>query len=106
VLPSCVVVVVERFARQLAVFAGSGGGLSGEVGVGCCEMADADELKARDASLGRDPGEVALRLVAVGEQLCLDVVGAVLAQRAEVGGVVAGFREAVAAVADGVRARR
>jgi hypothetical protein len=60
------VVVVERFARQLAVFAGFGGGLSGEVGVGGCEMPDADELEGCDALLGRVLGELALRVVAGG----------------------------------------
>jgi hypothetical protein len=44
-----VVVVVERFACEFALFAGSGGGLCGEVGVGGCEMTDADELEGRDA---------------------------------------------------------
>jgi hypothetical protein len=83
VLPSAVVVVIERFARQLAVLAGSGGGLRGEVGVGGCEMADADELEARDAPLRRGLGEVALRLVAVGEQLVADVINAALTQHTE-----------------------
>jgi hypothetical protein len=100
------VVVIERFARELAVLTGSGGRLSGEVRVGGCEMADADELKACDAPLRGELGELALLAVAVCEQLLADVVGAVLAQRAEVGGVAAGFGEAVAAVAEGVRARR
>jgi hypothetical protein len=45
------VVVVERFARQLAVLTRSRGGLSGQVRVGGCEMADTDELEPRDAPL-------------------------------------------------------
>ena len=47
-----VVVGGERFARQFALFAGAGGGLSSKQGVGGCEMADADELKAPDVLLG------------------------------------------------------
>jgi hypothetical protein len=69
-------------------------------------MTDTDELKERDPVFGVELREVALRLVAVGEQVVTDVVGAVLTQRAEVDGVVTRFGEAVAAVADGVRARR
>ena len=78
-------VVVERFARELAVFAGSGGGLSGEVGVGGCEMADADEVEGRDALLRCEIGELALHGVAVGEQLRSDVVFAGLPQLLERG---------------------
>jgi hypothetical protein len=100
------VVVVERFARELAMFAGPGGGLSGEVGVGGCEMTHADELKPADPAFGVDLGDLTLRLVAVGEQLLADVVDAGLAQISESDGVVAGLGQAVAAVAEGVRARR
>jgi len=62
------VVVIERFARELAVFAGSCGGLGGEECVGGCEMADADEFEASDALLRSEFGERALCLVALGEQ--------------------------------------
>jgi hypothetical protein len=41
-------VLVERFARQLAVLTGSCGRLRGEPGVGGCEMPHADELERRD----------------------------------------------------------
>jgi hypothetical protein len=74
------VVVIEPFVRQLAVFAGSGGGLSGQVGVGGCEMADANEVKPRDAPLRGGLGELALLLISVDEQLLADVIGARLAQ--------------------------
>jgi hypothetical protein len=69
VLPSSVVVVTERFARELAVFAGAGGGLGGEVGVGGCEMADADELEPAHATLGGGLRKFALLLIAVCSQL-------------------------------------
>jgi hypothetical protein len=100
------VVVVERFARELAVFAGSGGGLSGEVGVGGCEMPDADELEGPDALLRAMLGEVVLRLVAVGEQLHVNVINARAPEVFEPHRPVVAFGEAVAAVAVGVRARR
>ena len=58
------------------MFAGSGGGLSGEVGVGGCEMADTHELKAPNPVLGGELRELALALSAVGEQLLADVIGA------------------------------
>jgi hypothetical protein len=54
------VVVVERFSREFAVFAGSGGRLSGEVGVGGCEMARTDELERRDALVAGELHELAL----------------------------------------------
>jgi hypothetical protein len=73
------VVVFERFARQLAVFAGSGGGLRGEVGVGGCEMADADEVKPAHAPLRGGLRELALPLITVSGQVFADVVGAVSA---------------------------
>jgi hypothetical protein len=98
--------VIERFAGQLAVLAGSCGGLSGEVGVGGCEMPDADELEGCDAPVGRQVSEVALRLVTVGEQLLVDVIDARLAEVFEPQRVVVAFGEAVAAVAVGVRACR
>jgi hypothetical protein len=75
-----VVVVVERFARQLAVFAGSGGGLGGEVGVGGCEMPDTGEREGCDALLGIKLCEFALRPVATLEQLLVDVQLARFAQ--------------------------
>jgi hypothetical protein len=78
-LPS-IVVVIERFARQFAMFAGSGGRLSGEVGIGSCDMTDTDELEACDTALGGGRREVALLLVTVGKQLLTDVVDAGLAQ--------------------------
>ncbi len=59
--------VVERFSRELAVFAGSGGSLSSKEGVGGCEMTNADELEAPDALLLGQLGEGALRLVALSE---------------------------------------
>jgi hypothetical protein len=74
------VVVVKRFARELAVFAGSGGGLGGEAGVGGCEMPDAGEREVCDALLRGELGELALRLVAVGEQLLADVAFAFAAE--------------------------
>jgi hypothetical protein len=76
---------MQRFARQFAMFAGPCGGLSGEVGIGSCEMTDANELKARDPALIGGLGELALRSVSVGEQLFADVFGAVCAQGFEVG---------------------
>ncbi|MDT5208985.1 MAG: hypothetical protein QOF67_1400, partial [Mycobacterium sp.] len=80
VLPCSVVVVIERFTRQLAVFAGSGSGLSSQVGVRSCEMADADEVKPAHAPLGLCLRERALLLIAACEQLLVDVVDAGLAQ--------------------------
>jgi len=80
VLPSAVVVVFERFAREFAVFACSRGGLSGQVSVSGCEMADTNELEPAHAPLRLGPRELALRQVAVDEQLLMDVVGARLAQ--------------------------
>lgn len=76
-LRSSVVVVIERFARQLAVFAGSGGGLGGEVGVGGCEMADANELEPADTAFGSGLRELALPLIAVSGQLLADVIDTV-----------------------------
>lgn len=99
-------IVIERFARQFAVLTRPCGRLSGQVGVGGCEMAYADELKASDAPFGVNLGQFTLRVVAVFEQLLADVVGADLAQVFEVDREAPGFGEAVAAVADGVRARR
>ena len=58
----------------------SGGRLSGEVGVGGCEMTDADEFEACDAAFGRGLCELLLFLVAVCEQVVADVVDAGLAQ--------------------------
>jgi hypothetical protein len=105
VLGSSVVVVIERFARQFAVLTRSGGYLSGEVGVGGCEMTQADELKARDALFGVGLRELALLLIAVGEQLRADVIDAGLAQVFEVNREAPALGQAVPAVADGVRAR-
>jgi hypothetical protein len=48
VLDPSLSVVAKRFARQLAVFTGPSSRLSGEPGIGGCEMADADELERCD----------------------------------------------------------
>jgi hypothetical protein len=73
--------VVERFTRQLALLTGSRGRLSGEVGVGGCEMTDADELERADALGWGELRERALCVVAaVGEEVFVDVALAFCAQ--------------------------
>jgi hypothetical protein len=48
------VVLIQRFTRELAMFAGSAGRLSSQEGVSGCEMTHANELKRRDAPIARE----------------------------------------------------
>ena len=98
--------VAERFARQLAVLAGPSGGLSGQHGVGGCEMTHANELKGRDAFGVGELRQLALHPITVGEQPLADMILACLAQILERRRPLAALGQAVAAVAKGVRARR
>ena len=72
-------VVAERFARQLAVLTRPSSRLSGEPGIGGCEMADTDELERRDPLRVVELRQLALHPIALGDQLFTDVVLARLA---------------------------
>jgi hypothetical protein len=99
-------IVVERFARQLAVLTGPSGRLGGEEGIGGCEMTHADELKRCDP-LGVDElRKLALHRVASGQQPLADVVFASLAQLLERRRPPPALRQAVTAKTERVGACR
>ncbi len=104
--PVAVVVGGERFACEFALLAGSGGGLGSEVGVGGCEMTDTDEVEARHALFDGQLGESALRLITARKQLLAAMLLTRGAQILERRRPASGFGEAVAAVAERVRACR
>jgi hypothetical protein len=98
--------VAERFARQLTVLTGSRCRLGGQPGIRRCEMTDADELERRDPLRVGKLRELALLRIAAGKQLPADMVFTHLAQILERRRPAAALRQAVTAIAEGVRTCR